>query len=210
MKTALTEHNQQNQASWVCQTSLWLWLEESAMVRWDQNFEFLAIYTIWTCLAVKWNAYNEKHLIPTVKYGGGSLMFWRCFAASGPGALKINGTMNSFWFKYQEIMAENLVASARKLSHGCQGRSNNDSKHTSKSMQKWLSKNNNHVLRWPFQSPDLNPVTNLCSELKRGVSQGYQWFCKVLHGGKKSLQMPTNYRKGLMDVIYAKGVCTKY
>ena len=39
----------------------------------------------------KRDAYKEKHLIPTVKYGGGSLMLWGRFAAS-PGALvKING-----------------------------------------------------------------------------------------------------------------------
>ena len=49
----------------------------------------------------KMNAYKEKHLIPAVKYGGGSLVFWRYFAASDPGALfKINGIMNST--KYQE------------------------------------------------------------------------------------------------------------
>ena len=55
----------------------------------------------------KWNTYKEKHLIPTVKYGDGSLMFWRCFAAS---------TFNST--KYKKILAENLVASTRKLSLG--------------------------------------------------------------------------------------------
>ena len=65
----------------------------------------------------KRDAYKEKHLIPTVKYGGGSLMLWGCFAASGPGALvKINGIMNST--KYQDIFAKNLVASARKLRLG--------------------------------------------------------------------------------------------
>ena len=56
----------------------------------------------------KRNAYKVKHLISTVKYGGGSLMLWGCFAASGPRALvKINGIMNST--KYQDILAKNLV-----------------------------------------------------------------------------------------------------
>ena len=42
-------------------------------------------------------------------------MLWGCFAASVPGALvKINGIMNCT--KYQDILAKNLVASARKLS----------------------------------------------------------------------------------------------
>ena len=50
-------------------------------------------------------------------YGGGSLMLWRCFAASGPGALdKMNGIMNST--RYQDILAKNLVAFARKLRIG--------------------------------------------------------------------------------------------
>ena len=55
--------------------------------------------------------------IPAVKYGGGSLMFWRCFAASVPGApFKINGIINST--KYQEILAENLVVSRKLASPG--------------------------------------------------------------------------------------------
>ena len=44
-------------------------------------------------------------------------MLWGCFTASGPGALvNINGIMNST--KYQDILANNLVASARKLRNG--------------------------------------------------------------------------------------------
>ncbi|KAI4874865.1 hypothetical protein NFI96_034437 [Prochilodus magdalenae] len=34
------------------------------------------------------NAFQKKNIIPTVKYGGGSVMVWGCFAASaGPGRL---------------------------------------------------------------------------------------------------------------------------
>ena len=64
----------------------------------------------------KRDAYKEKHLIHTVKYSGGSLMLWGCFAANGPEALvRINDIMNST--KYQHILAQNLVASTRMILH---------------------------------------------------------------------------------------------
>uniref|UniRef100_A0A8C4SE42 Uncharacterized protein n=1 Tax=Erpetoichthys calabaricus TaxID=27687 RepID=A0A8C4SE42_ERPCA len=52
-------------------------------------------------------AFQKKNIIPTVKYGGGSVMVWGCFAASGPGRLAvIDGTMNST--VYQKILKENV------------------------------------------------------------------------------------------------------
>ena len=39
-------------------------------------------------------AFEEKNLLPTVKHGGGSIMVWGCFAASGTGKrAHIEGTM---------------------------------------------------------------------------------------------------------------------
>ena len=53
----------------------------------------------------------------TVKYGGGSSVLGDCFVAGGPGSqVTINGIMNST--KYQEILAPNLSASARRLRLG--------------------------------------------------------------------------------------------
>ncbi|KAK3562119.1 hypothetical protein QTP86_030203 [Hemibagrus guttatus] len=59
-------------------------------------------------------AFQKKNIIPTVKYGGGSVMVWGCFAASGPGRLAvINGTMNSA--VYQKILKENVRPSVCDL-----------------------------------------------------------------------------------------------
>ena len=37
----------------------------------------------------------------------------------------------------------------------------NDPKHTSKVVAKWLKDNQVKVLEWPSQSPDLNPIENV-------------------------------------------------
>ncbi|KAK3550665.1 hypothetical protein QTP70_002365 [Hemibagrus guttatus] len=59
-------------------------------------------------------AFQKKNIIPTVKYGGGSVMVWGCFAASGPGRLAVvNGTMNSA--VYQKILKENVRPSVCDL-----------------------------------------------------------------------------------------------
>ncbi len=45
-------------------------------------------------------AYDPKNTIPTVKHGGGNIMFWVCFSAKGTGQLhRIKGTMDGAMYR---------------------------------------------------------------------------------------------------------------
>jgi hypothetical protein len=70
---------------------------------------------------------------------------------------------------YADILKQHLKTSIRKLKLGCKWvfQMDNDPKHTSKVVAKWLKDNKVKVLEWPSQNPDLNSI--LWAELKKCV-----------------------------------------
>ncbi|KAK3567375.1 hypothetical protein QTP86_019891 [Hemibagrus guttatus] len=166
-------------------------------------------------------AFQKKNIIPTVKYGGGSVMVWGCFAASGPGRLAvINGTINSA--VYQKILKENVRPSVfdLKLKRTWVLQQDNDPKHTSKSTSEWLKKNKMKTLEWPSQSPDLNPIEMLWHDLKKVVHAQkpsnvaeLQQFCKdewAKIPPQRCNRLIASYGKRLIAVVAAKGGPTSY
>uniref|UniRef100_A0A3B3R2T1 Tc1-like transposase DDE domain-containing protein n=1 Tax=Paramormyrops kingsleyae TaxID=1676925 RepID=A0A3B3R2T1_9TELE len=190
------------------------WTDETKIELFGKNTQ----HYVWR---KKGSAHQHQDLIPTVKHGGGSIMVWGCFAASGPGRIVvIDGKMNSR--VYQDILQENVRPSVRqlKLRRGWVMQQDNDPKHTSNSTKEWLQQNKIRLLEWPSQSPNLNPIEMLWHDLKRAIHTRHpkniatlKQFCEEKWSKitpDRCAGLICNYRKRLVEVIAAKGGSTSY
>ena len=189
-----------------------LWTDETTVKLFGRNTQH------YVCGGGEGTAPQHQTLIPTVKYDGGSIRVWGCFAASGPAQLAIiDRKLNSQ--VYQGILRENVRLSDRqfKLNRSWMMQQDNDSKHRSKSTTESLQQKKIHLLEWPSQSPDLNPIKMLWHDLKRAVHTRHpknitelKQFCKEECSKIPSAGLIHNYRKCLVEVIAAKGGPTSY
>lgn len=99
-------------------------------------------------------------------------MIWGCITPNGVGpVVKISRKMNKE--QYLKILEDNLQIAVDMM---CMRKENiifqqdKDPKHTSKLVQNWLNARPFKTMVWPPQSPDMNPIENLWSHLKKQLA----------------------------------------
>ena len=167
---------------------------------------------------------SKRTVEGTVKFGGGNVKMWGCMGWDGVGyATRIEGKMDAEL--YVSILDDELMQSLEYYGLSPEEiifQQDNDPKHTSGLATRWFNDNDIIVMKWPAQSPDLNPIEHLWHYLKKKLLE-YEVPPKGIHElweriEKEWNEIPAETCQKLIEsmprrieaVLKAKGGYTKY
>jgi len=122
-------------------------------------------------------AFEPKNVRTEIKHGGGGIEVWGCITSKGYGELHlVEGIMDSVQFC--EILDESLHGTLKTLRIRKKDmifQQDNDPKHKSKYTTAWLTRNKIKTLPWPPNSPDMNPMEHVWSQIDIRLRQRPQY-----------------------------------
>ena len=110
--------------------------------------------------------FKPECLKKTLKFPS-KIMVWGAISVHGPSRLHIvEGTMNGA--KYISMLNSRLLPQIRNWfeQEPCIFQQDSAPCHTAKAVYAWFKTNKIKVLKWPGNSPDMNPIESMWSQLK--------------------------------------------